>query len=150
MTDPGEHVARSRRRFFVADPMAAAVAALRSAPTGSLTGPDGADSALVAACRRYVQLERRRAELARKIGPNPNEGEVDREANAAFRSTRAVLRRIVETPATSLAGHRARAAAFLAWDDGDLMGRSDDRSFSEDRMLAALVFDLVNSPRNET
>ncbi len=150
MTDPGEHVPRSRRRFIVPDPTAAAVAALGSVLTGSLTVPDDPDGALVAACRRYVQLGQRRAELARKIGPDLNEGEVDRLSNAAFRSTKAVLRRIVETPATSLAGHRARAAAFLAWDDGDLMGRSDDRSFSEDRMLAALVFDLVNSPRNET
>lgn len=52
----------------------------------------------------------------------------------------------METPARGLAGHRARAATFLVWDDGDLMGRADNQGFSEDRILAALVFDLVNIP----
>ena len=150
MSDPAAHLPRSHRRFIVPDPMSAAVAALGSLLTGSLNGPDDADGALVAACRRYVQLEQRKVGLARKVGPDPDDGEADRASDTAFRSTRAILRRIVETPATTLAGHRARAAAFLAWDDGDLMGRSDDRGFSEDRMLAALVFDLVNGPRNGT
>ena len=80
--------------------------------------------------------------------PNANDavGVGNRKPSASFRSTRALLRLIVETPARSLAGHRARAAAFLAWDDGDLMGRADGQGFSEDRMLGALVFDLVNNP----
>ncbi len=45
--------------------------------------------------------------------------------------------------ATTLDGHRARAALFLAWDEGELLRRVCREQVLEDRLLAALLLDIV-------
>jgi len=47
--------------------------------------------------------------------------------------------------ALGLAGHRARAAAFAAWDGGELAEVAAAQGLPADRLLAALVRDLVEA-----
>ena len=55
------------------------------------------------------------------------------------------LDRLCQGRAVSLAGHRARAAAFALWDAGELADLAEANRFPADRLLAALVRDLVEA-----
>lgn len=48
--------------------------------------------------------------------------------------------------AWGLAGHQARAVAFALWDGCELAQRAEAQGFLADRLLAALVRDLVSVP----
>ena len=50
---------------------------------------------------------------------------------------------LVRRRARSLAGHRARAAAFALWDGGEIADRAEASGLLDDRLLASLVRDLV-------
>ena len=65
---------------------------------------------------------------------------------AAERSLSRLLRSIAGMRASTPEGHQARAAAFVIWDDGDLLGRvAADRILGE-VLLAAIVVDLLTAP----
>ncbi len=43
-------------------------------------------------------------------------------------------------------GHRARAAAFILWDEGDLLERACVDGILEEVLLRAILIDLVLGP----
>ena len=109
------------------------------------TAPDSSapDSWLIKYCADLVEVERH---LDRAF-------EVKRPTHAQKRHTTeldykaASLRQsIVTIRATTLAEHRARALAFLRVDCGRLLANANAREGFENRMLAALVCDLLELP----
>lgn len=55
------------------------------------------------------------------------------------------LQALAALPATTMDGHRARAAAFVLWDEGDLLGRARVNNVLEEMLLGAILADLVLS-----
>lgn len=145
MVQPIEPRGGVTRRFDVGRPIALAAAVLEELPGGGLGLDAHPDAPLLAACRGYVGLQQRKERLsADDTARTADHARRSRFMEALTRRATAILARVAELRATSLDGHRARAAAFLAWDDGDLMGRADELGFTEDRLLAALILDLTS------
>ena len=140
MTQPNSVPVLPRRYF----PVDAAVG--NGAMHGDLEiAPDSSapDSWLMKYCADLVEVER---QLDRAF-------EVKRPTHAQKRHTTeldykaASLRlSIVTIRATTLAGHRARALAFLRVDCGRLLANANAREGFENRMLVALVCDLLQLP----
>lgn len=99
------------------------------------------DAALLAACAEYGRI---RAEIDRASRPRARVGDPGGLKVAALLAAgRVPLDAAVTAVATTPEGHRARAATFLAWDEGDLIARAGTEAILEDRLLAALLVDLV-------
>ena len=56
-----------------------------------------------------------------------------------------ILRGVAASRATTLDGHRARAAAFILWDEGDLLERARTDGILEEVLLRAILVDLVRA-----
>ncbi len=135
------------RRFDVLRPIALAAAVLADLPEGGSGSDAHPDAALLAACREYIGMQQRRDRLsAGGVAQAADDVGRSRAVEALAQGASAMLARVTEMRATSLDGHRARAAAFLAWDEGDLMGRADELCFPEDQILAAIVLDILHHP----
>jgi len=102
-----------------------------------------ADAALILACARFSALERQM--LATFDGPDRIDDDIARDVVlAALREAQGPqIDLVCRLRATSLAGHRARAAAFAVWDGGETAYRAASQASLEDRVLAALVRDLA-------
>ncbi len=60
--------------------------------------------------------------------------------------TARILRSVAASRATTMDGHRARAAAFILWDEGDLLERACVDGILEEVLLRAILIDLVLGP----
>ncbi len=133
----------SRRPSSVRAASAAAGRALRRARRLSASLDAHPDAALLAACGDYGLLHRRISRLFTGTASLADEEERSRAHAALLDEAQALLTRTATARASTLDGHRARAAAFLAWDEGDVIGRARREGIAEDLMLAALLTDLV-------
>lgn len=117
---------------------------LGAGPHGSGV-PAAADEDLLAAVATFCALERRMRDLIE--GPDRVADDDAREALLqSLRDAQAPhLDRLCRKRARSLAGHRARTAAFLAFDGGELAELADTNRLPADRMLAATIRDLVEA-----
>lgn len=104
----------------------------------------------------YLTPSRRRAMIALAArlsarlphhAPDPNRVSDDDERDELLAplvdEQVAVLDAVCEARATTLTAHRARAASFFLWDGGELAWRAHADGFLEDRLLCALLRDLV-------
>lgn len=101
------------------------------------------DEKLLEACARYGRIRRRIDRLAAGSARIDDDGERARAYADLTDVGRLALLASLSAAATTLEGHRARAALFLAWDEGELVGRARREQMLEDRLLAALLLDLV-------
>ena len=130
------------RRYFSMNTVAgsgAAYGAQEIAPD-----PSSPDSWLIAACDELVQVER---QLDRLFEVKKVTAAQERRTTALDNKAVSLRLRVVSTRATTLAGHRARAMAFLTMDRGRLLTAANAREPFEGRMLAALICDLLETPR---
>lgn len=99
------------------------------------------DAVLLAACTEYgrlrFEIDRASRPIMRAVDPGGD------QMAALLAAGRAPLDIAVSVIATTPDGHRARAAMFLAWDEGDLIARARTAGLLEDQLLAALLIDLV-------
>lgn len=104
-----------------------------------------ADADLIASAAAFCVLERRMQDLIE--GPSCVADDATRELLLRpLRDEQAPhLDRLCQARAVGLAGHRARAAAFALWDVGELADLAEANGFPSDRLLAALVRDLVEA-----
>ena len=104
-----------------------------------------ADADLLASAAAFCALERRMQDLIE--GPGWVADDAARELMLRpLRDEQAPhLDRLCQTRAVGLAGHRARAAAFSLWDAGELADMAEANEFPADRLLAALVRDLMEA-----
>ena len=99
------------------------------------------DAALLAACAEYGRI---RVQIDHASRPRMRAGDPGGLKVAALLAAgRVPLNAAVTAVATTPEGHRARAAAYLAWDEGDLIARARTAGMLEDQLLAALLVDLV-------
>ncbi len=120
---------------------AAALRLCRQAGRLSSTMPHP-DAKLLAVCAEYGRIRRQIDRLSAgrtRIDDEERSGAYTKLTDAG----RIPLVASLSAKATTLDGHRARAALFLAWDDGELLGRVSREQVLEDRLLAALLLDLV-------
>ena len=101
------------------------------------------DEMLLAACAEYGRLRRRIDRLSDNRARVDDLDDQSRVYADLTDAGRLPLASALSTRATTLEGHRARAALFLAWDEGDLIGRARRDEILEDRLLAVLLIDLV-------
>jgi hypothetical protein len=133
----------SRRPSSARAARSAAVRTLSHAERLSASRPAHADAALLAVCSDWGVLHRRITRLFEGVASLADEEERSCAYAALLDDAHGLLIRIATARASTLDGHRARAAAFLAWDEGDLIGRARRAGIAEDRVLAALLLDLV-------
>ena len=136
-TSPG-----TRRRVTVARAYAAATRVLKGSARLS-EQPTHPDAALLTACVAYGRIRRQVDRLARADTRTMSEDALE-QAHADLHSAgSSSLAQVAAYRAVTLDGHRARAAAFLAWDEGELVGLVDRYGILQDRFLLALLTDLV-------
>ena len=131
------------RRYFLVRDLVVTIARARNTVDEAARDKTSPDAALVAACREFIEVDDRRGRVL----------ELDRRRAADERrlivldERFASLQRVVigSRPVTP-EGHCARAAAFVAADGNDLIKSANMRDQHETRMLAALVFDLLDKP----
>ena len=137
----GLSLAATRRRLL------GGATLLGTAPRGAGGAAVAADEGLLAASAAFCALERRMHDLIEGPGCVADEDAREvllrplREAQAPH------LDRLCRTYAQGLAGHRARATAFALWDAGELSDLAEMNGLPADRLLAALVRDLVEAER---
>lgn len=129
----------ARRCFSMDDPII--VAATSPVRPIDLSAPD---AALEADCRAFIESEIIRDCLLQGKLPPPKVSH--RRCALLEERSQPLLRRIALVRATTLAGHRARVAAFLVMDGGGLFWRANHLDGCEYRMLAALIADLLQAP----
>lgn len=122
--------------------LAAAVGAARPA-----SAPDLDNATLLAACAAFGALERERLALFEGPGRIEDDDERDEAIGPIWARQVPLLEQICARRATTLAGHRARAAAYWLWDGGELAwrARAAGEGSLDDRLLAALVADLAGT-----
>ena len=130
---PGYLTPKSRR----------ALLALAAGLTTRRTEALGRDRALLFACGQFNRLER--GKLALFEGPDriAYDEERDKHLQPLVAKQLPLLDAICDTRANSLTAHRARAASFMLWDGGELAWRAATSGYLEDRLLSALMRDLV-------
>ena len=128
------------RRFYVAD-QGTLAAALDTLPR-SRAHPD-AD--LLVVCRQLWRLWQRRDRLFANGQPRHRETKHARLMRAIDEAANPLLEHVCNNQSMTLDGHRARAAAFLATDESGLLIRANRRDLPAERLLAALVIDLLGS-----
>lgn len=121
---------------------AAALRLCKQAKSLSLTKAHP-DATLLALCAEYGLVRRRIDRLSAKSTRTTDGDERSRIYTELTDAGRVKLLASLSASATTLDGHRARAALFLAWDEGELVGRARRDMMLEDQMLAALLLDLV-------
>jgi hypothetical protein len=137
-TSPGE-----RRRVTVARAYAAATRTLQRSAALLSGHPGHPDAALLTACVAYGRI-RRRVDRFGKAGTRTMSGEALEQAHADLHAAgSSLLVQVAAHRAVTLDGHRARAAAFLAWDEGELIGLADRCGILQDRLIIAMLADLI-------
>ena len=137
----GDKPAMPERRFYVADRAILAAAALDTLPA-SRAHPD---ALLLATSRRVAKLWRRRDRLSADGQARHDDEEHERRLQAIDTATDPLLEYVCACQSRTLDGHRARAAAFLATDESGLLMRANTRDVPGEKLLAALVLDLLGS-----
>lgn len=136
------------RRIAAAHARAEANRLLRRAPALLRADPAHPDATLLAKCDDYAVIRKRLDGLfsraTRIVDEDARAEEYDRLSDAG----EPLLRRLADLRAKTPVGHGLRAAAFLAWDEGDLLQRAQSDGLSEERLLAAILIDLVTVPRS--
>ncbi len=108
----------------------------------ALRNPASPDAALLAACRELIEVDDRREKLIEAgIGRTIDE----RQLAMLDEQVASLLRTATGLRPSTLQGHQARAAAFLATDGDVVATRANKSDRHEARMLAALVFDLLEA-----
>ena len=133
----------ARRRVSVAHARAAATRILRRCAALSRGSPDHPDLALLAACAAYGDAQRRADRLARADARSMDGRRLEQAQAALHEATSSALADIVTHRATTLEGHCARAAAVLAWDQGELISLVGRYGILQDQLMLALLADLV-------
>jgi hypothetical protein len=136
-TSPG-----ARRRVTVTRAQAAAMRTLQA--TASLLKNTQAqpDAALLAACVAYAGVRRRIDQFSRaKI--NLGEDALERAHAGLHEAASSALARVAAHRAVTPEGHRARAAVIMFWDEGELIRLVGKYEILQDRLLLALLADLV-------
>ncbi len=137
-TSPG-----TRRRVTVARAYAAATRTLQRSAALLSGHPGHPDADLLTACVAYGRI-RRRADRLGRADTRTMSGEALEQAYADLHTAgSSLLAQVAAHRAVTLDGHRARAAAVLAWDEGELIGLADRYGILQDRLMLALLADLI-------
>jgi hypothetical protein len=131
-----------RRRVTVARARAAATRILQSTAVLLKNNPAQADAPLLAACLAYASIRRRADQLSQTKG-DIGEGALEKTHAELHEAATSALADVAATWAVTLEGHRARAAAILFWDEGELVTLVDKYAILQDRLMLALLADLV-------
>ena len=133
----------ARRRFAIVREQAHARRRLRQAAAVLRVTPDHPDAAILEACASYDLVRARLAALIPGTAPISEDHPRGDAYAAVWASGKPALCRLIdERPATPL-GHAMRAAAFLVYDEGEALGRARSVRLIEDRLLAAILVDLI-------
>jgi hypothetical protein len=105
--------------------------------------PGHTDAGLLASCLAYSRIMRRYDRLPKARGRRSEENAGDSARADLYSRGTLILAHVATQTARTLDGHRARAAAILTWDDGRLIGLADAPGYLDDRLLLALLVDLL-------
>ena len=131
------------RRFAVVREQQGARRRLRRAAALLRAAPNHPDGPLLEACAAYDLVRARLEKLIPGTAPIPNDHPRGDAYAAIWATGRPVLSRLTDVrPATPL-GHAMRAAAFLVYDEGELLRRARRIKRVEDRLLAGILVDLA-------
>ncbi len=136
---PGFLTTASRRRLL------GGVALLGAGP-GAADASSPLDKGLLAAAAAFCALERRMLALIEGADRITDNDARDMLLRPLRNKQLSHLDLLCRQQARSLAGHRARAAAFALWDGGELARLAQANGFLADRLLAALIRDLADVP----
>ena len=137
--------AGARRRISIAHARAATTRILKRCATLSRGNPAHPDIALLTACAAYGQARRRADRLARAHIRVAADDTLEQALAALHKAASSALAVVWTHRATTPEGHRARAAAILAWDEGDLISLVRQHGILQDRLMLALLADLVGA-----
>lgn len=140
MTD---HLTAATRRVLLRRAAALSLAAAGPDARAGTAAPDAADLALLAACQRFCALEWRKLALTEGPGRIGGDAELDRLLRPLMDEQLPALDALCGAGATTPAGLRAKALAFLLWDSGELCRRAGAQGFWDDRLLCSLLTDLA-------
>ena len=116
---------------------------LGAGPRGAAGAAAAADEGLIAAAAAFCALEWRMQDLIEGLGSVADEDAREVLLRPLRDEQAPHLDRLCRERALGLAGHRARAVAFQAFDGGELVDLARMNGLPADRMVAALVRDLV-------
>jgi hypothetical protein len=137
----------ARRWIAAAHARAAATRILRRCAALSRGSSDHPDGALLAACAAYGHAQRRADRLARADARSTADHTLEQAQAALHEAASSALADIVTHRATTPEGHCARAAAILAWDQGELISLVARYGILQDRLMLALLADLIGPLR---
>ena len=120
---------------------------LGAGPRGAAGAVAAVDEGLIAAASAFCVLEWRMQDLIEGPGCVADDGAREVLLQPLRDKQALHLDRLCQTRAVGLAGHQAPAAAFTLWDAGELSDLAKMNGFPSDRLLAALVRDLVEVER---
>ena len=132
----------ARRRVTVARARAAATRILQSTAVLLKNNPAQADAPLLAACLAYAGIRRRADQLWQTKG-EIGQGEWEKTHAELHEAATSALANVAADRAVTLEGHRARASAILFWDEGELITLAAKYGILQDRLMLALLADLV-------
>ena len=133
----------ARRRVSVAQARSTTTRILRRCAALTRGSPAHPDVALLAACAAYGHARRPADRLARADARSLADHTLERAQARLHEAASSALANIVALRATTLEGHRARAAAILAWDQGELISLVGRYGILQDRLILALLADLI-------
>jgi hypothetical protein len=95
------------------------------------------------ACAAAADLSDRHRLLFRNSISVDHEDRRDHEAQLIWKAAEPLLQRLVEMSPTSIDGHMARGAVFLAWDGDELQARAHTGGVF-DRLALVVLLDLLS------
>jgi hypothetical protein len=137
-TSPG-----ARRRVTVARVDAATGSVFRRTARLLSDNPSHTDAGLLTSCLVYSRIMRRYDRLPKARGRRGEEDAGDSARGDLYSRGSLILAHVATQTARTLDGHRARSAAILTWDDGRLIGLANEPGYLEDRLILALLVDLL-------
>ena len=96
---------------------------------------------MLAACLAYFSIRRRADQLSQTTGEL--DGALEKTRAELLEATTSALADVAAKRAVTPEGHRARAATILLWDEGELVTLVDKYDILQDRLVLALLADLV-------
>ncbi len=133
----------ARRRFAVVRELAHARRRLRQAAALLRATPAHPDAQLLEACAAYDLVRARLAALIPGSAPTADDEPSADAYDVVWATGKPVLARLIALHPTTPIGHAMRAAAFLVYDEGELLRRARSVQLIEDRLLAAILVDLL-------
>ena len=143
MAQTTRSTAQGRRSFSAARASTRANRVLRNAQSLIRKSSEHRDAALIGAAGDYGVIHRRIGRLLQGSGRIEAESVRSRRFADLTEAAAPLLEQLGNARAVTNDGHKARAAAFLAWNEGEIMGRADRDGLLEDRLLAAILLDLA-------